>query len=262
MTRSSIRYVCSMDTCHQLDLPNTLLHVAMAGYKSFLLQFLVTFIPKKLWLYKRRTNSASCIIQLQNKITSGVDPIVYSGSDHTFFSSLKQAQCVAGEGAVHTYYSLHTSFPQTVLMMYSDEGRKALLRVLELTFYTLELTPKWSECPTHPRGCAWWQVDSRRIFEKENPRWQRSKWKLHWPLPRTNLELQPNCREIILNNQLNTSWTEAYNYGQTEENTSPQCDWEGVRRRHRGLAGLPQMAAEVPKGYFSGRGDPLEKCGV
>ena len=42
--------------------------------------------------------------------------------------------------------------------------------------------------------------------EWEDPRWQRSKWKLHKPPLRTNLELQLNCREIILNNQLNTSW--------------------------------------------------------
>ena len=41
---------------------------------------------------------------------------------------------------------------------------------------------------------------------------------------RTNLELQLNCREIILNNQLNIAGEKPYNQGQTEETTS-QKDW-------------------------------------
>ena len=39
-------------------------------------------------------------------------------------------------------------------------------------------------------------------------RWWRSKWKLHLSPPRTKQKFQVNCRELNLNNQLNTSWWE------------------------------------------------------
>ena len=47
------------------------------------------------------------------------------------------------------------------------------------------------------------------IYTQGDPRWRRSKWKLHLRSPRTNMELQLNYRKIILNNQLNISWREA-----------------------------------------------------
>lgn len=49
-------------------------------------------------------------------------------------------------------------------MIYSDEGRRVLLHILELTLYILELTPKWRERSLHPQGCARWHVNSVRIF--------------------------------------------------------------------------------------------------
>ena len=36
-------------------------------------------------------------------------------------------------------------------------------------------------------------------------------------------------------------------------------EWGGGVRR---VDGLPQVAAEVPEGYFSSQGVPLEECGV
>ena len=47
------------------------------------------------------------------------------------------------------------------------------------------------------------------FFLRGDPRWWKSKWKVHQPPPRTKLELQLNYRRIILNNRLNTGWREA-----------------------------------------------------
>ena len=53
----------------------------------------------------------------------------------------------------------------------------------------------------------------------------------------------------------------SYNHGQTEETVSPQCDRYRVQRTHRGLAWLPQVAAEVKEGSLSGQGFPLRTVG-
>ena len=42
-----------------------------------------------------------------------------------------------------------------------------------------------------------------------DPRWRRSKYKLQQDTPRTSLDLQLNCKEIIQNKQLNNSRGEA-----------------------------------------------------
>ena len=75
------------------------------------------------------------------------------------------------------------------------------------------------------------------------------------------MELKLNCREIIQNNQLNTSWREAL-HPQTHRR-SPFTTIRLVGSAEAaGKAGLPQVAAEVPEGYSHGQGVTPETCGV
>lgn len=59
----------------------------------------------------------------------------------------KSKLCVWLGNAQHTRYSLYSFFTQAFLTIYSDEGRRVLPYILELTPYISERTPEWSESP-------------------------------------------------------------------------------------------------------------------
>ena len=76
------------------------------------------------------------------------------------------------------------------------------------------------------------------------------------------MELQLNCREIILNNQLNTRLEQSLIT--TDRLKKPVHHNKAGREcggGARGLAGLPCMAAEVPEGYSVAGGFPLRSVG-
>ena len=74
------------------------------------------------------------------------------------------------------------------------------------------------------------------------------------------MELQLNCRESILNNQLNKLERSLIIKDRLKKplhHKTRQC-----RGGARGLAGLPWVAVVVLKVYFNGQGLPPEKCGI
>ena len=112
----------------------------------------------------------------------------------------------------------------------------------------------------------WWPYIWRKFLIWKidpDPRWQRSKWKLHYP-PRTNLKLQLSCTEIILNNQLNTSCRGALqpridrrkHFSTMWVEGSEQEMWKGW------LVGLPWATALSTWGIFQWLRDSPEKCGI
>ena len=93
---------------------------------------------------------------------------------------------------------------------------------------------------------------------KKYPRWWRSKWKLHKSPPKTNLELQVNCRDIILNNQLERSLINMAKQKKTLQHDVTGKECGGDARR---LARIPQVAAGMSGDISTANSFPLRSVG-
>jgi hypothetical protein len=82
----------------------------------------------------KRTNSTRPVIQSQNQVVSGIDPLCHLGPARLCFL-IKNKFCAAEERAAHLLFLAISS-------NHVDESRKILVYILELTLCILELTPK------------------------------------------------------------------------------------------------------------------------
>lgn len=147
MTRSSTRHAWSMDTSHQMDFHK---HIITACGPSWLESFcqkssVVTSILKHSDRYRT---------EIQNKIVSGIDSIIYSESCQSR-SSLKASSVCCWGRVQHTCSSLLYSFlTQSLVKIYSDEAEVSFSSVIKtnpLYFKTVSKSSKFP--PLFPR-CA------------------------------------------------------------------------------------------------------------
>ena len=82
------------------------------------------------------------------------------------------------------------------------------------------------------------------------------------PLLRINQELQLNCREIILNNQLNSSWREALSPRTDRRNNFTTMRLIGsVEEAQEGWLSSHRWLLKIRRDISGAVGSP-EKCGV